>query len=219
MLLKDTPKSFGTVSIALHWITAVSVLTLLGTGVISLYYIWFLTGERGGIGWFNMNLHVVVGSLAIPFIALRVYWRVRQGHPQEPKQPPVLEKITAINWPLMLVFIVGCFVSGVFLQLLHGNTLWWSVDRGAIVPAPWPRDVPELTDIHDHFMLPFHYWLALILGAVVAMHIAGALKHWIVNRDGVLERMLRPGELRTSLNATPDGPPAEPLGAKQRAGG
>ena len=218
MLWRDTSKSFGIVSIALHWITAASVLLLLSTGLVSLYFLWFVTGLRGGFGWFDMDLHVEVGSITIPFIALRVFWRVREGHPQEPKQSPLLEKITAINWPLMLVLIVACFVSGLYLVFLHGNTLWW-FGRIPLHPPIYPRWVPELTDLHDRIMMPIHIWIALLLAAIISTHIAGALKHWIFNRDGVLERMLRPGELRTKINVRRERRIGVLWDGKTRAGG
>jgi cytochrome b561 len=43
-----------------------------------------------------------------------------------------------------------------------------------------------------------HIWASLALAAIVGLHIAGALKHWLVNRDGVLERIVRPGVLSDS---------------------
>ena len=37
---------------------------------------------------------------------------------------------------------------------------------------------------------PLHRWLAYALGTVVLLHIAGALKHHFIYRDGLLRRML-----------------------------
>src|SRR5262245_20872584 len=133
----DSPKMFGTVSIFLHWLTAFFVLTLLGTGLVSLAFKWFITGQRGGIGWFEMFLHIYIGTIAIPFIIWRVWWRVKSGHPEEPKQTPLLTWLTAVNWPLLLILIVVCFATGPFLQWLHGNPL---VVFGVPVHPPfWPR--------------------------------------------------------------------------------
>jgi cytochrome b561 len=35
-----------------------------------------------------------------------------------------------------------------------------------------------------------HYWLDMTLAALVALHVAAALKHQFVDRDGVVKRML-----------------------------
>lgn len=204
---KDTQKIFGIFSIFLHWVTAVSVLVLLATGLVSLYYLWFATGARGGIGWFDMNLHVALGSISIPFIIARVWWRVAEGHPEEPRQHPFLEKLTALNWPIMLVLIVVCFITGVYLVLLHGNSLEW-FGRIPLHEPIYPKWVPQMNEFHTAVILPIHIWASIALGGIIAVHIAGALKHWIVDGDGVLERILRPGELRgqAETDAAPHSP-------------
>jgi cytochrome b561 len=35
-----------------------------------------------------------------------------------------------------------------------------------------------------------HYWLTMGLAALVAAHVAAALKHAVIDRDGVMRRML-----------------------------
>jgi cytochrome b561 len=35
-----------------------------------------------------------------------------------------------------------------------------------------------------------HYWLAMGLAALVALHVLAAFKHLLVDRDGIMGRML-----------------------------
>jgi cytochrome b561 len=35
-----------------------------------------------------------------------------------------------------------------------------------------------------------HYWLNMLLALLVGLHVAAAFKHLLVNRDGVMARML-----------------------------
>jgi cytochrome b561 len=51
--------------------------------------------------------------------------------------------------------------------------------------------VPESKPAAELFK-GFHLILQYVLYAVVALHVAGALQHHLVRRDGVLRRMLSP---------------------------
>jgi cytochrome b561 len=56
---------------------------------------------------------------------------------------------------------------------------------------PLPDFVPVSRELADTIK-PFHGWLAKGLAAIVVLHVAGALKHHFVDRDGLLKRM-QPG--------------------------
>ena len=197
MRLHDTPKMFGAISIFLHWLTAIFVIFLLLTGVYSLYLKWFVTGERAAI----MILHLFFGAISIPFMIWRVYWRVRSGHPEEPRQTPLLTWLTAVNWPLILILIVVIYVTGPFLSWLYGNPLF--AFGVPFHPPFWPRWVQQMADIRDGLVLPLHGYASLALGFLLFFHIAGALKHWIVDRDRVLPRMIRPQPLDGDVEVKP----------------
>ena len=56
-----------------------------------------------------------------------------------------------------------------------------------VLPLPdWVSVNRELSES----LKPLHHWLAYGLGGVVALHVAGALKHRLIDRDQVLQRML-----------------------------
>jgi cytochrome b561 len=35
-----------------------------------------------------------------------------------------------------------------------------------------------------------HYWLNMLMAGLVGLHVAAALKHLLVDRDGITQRML-----------------------------
>jgi cytochrome b561 len=39
-------------------------------------------------------------------------------------------------------------------------------------------------------LLGVHYWLNMLLAALVGLHVLAAVKHLLVDRDGVMQRML-----------------------------
>jgi cytochrome b561 len=53
---------------------------------------------------------------------------------------------------------------------------------------PLPDFVPVDRDLADTLKL-VHHWLAYALAALVALHVAAALKHQFIDRDGLLRRM------------------------------
>jgi cytochrome b561 len=53
------------------------------------------------------------------------------------------------------------------------------------IPSLFEAD-PALKEL----LKPVHYWLNMVLAAVVAGHVLAALKHQFIDRDGVLKRML-----------------------------
>ena len=55
-----------------------------------------------------------------------------------------------------------------------------------VLPLPdWVGVDRQLADL----LKPLHKWLALSLAALVLVHVAAALKHHLVDRDGLLKRM------------------------------
>jgi cytochrome b561 len=49
----------------------------------------------------------------------------------------------------------------------------------------WGWDSPVLKDLCSQV----HLTAAVILIALIAIHIAAAIKHWLIDRDGVVQRM------------------------------
>jgi cytochrome b561 len=45
---------------------------------------------------------------------------------------------------------------------------------------------PELKPV----LKAMHYWLDMVMAGVVGLHVAAAFKHLLVDRDGVMQRML-----------------------------
>ena len=74
----------------------------------------------------------------------------------------------------------------------------WAYSSAAGYPLVWfgvwqlPDFVPVSTELADAIK-PWHRITAYALAALIALHIAAALKHQLIDRDGLLRRML-PGK-------------------------
>ena len=165
-------QGYSKLSIALHWITAISVIALFVTH----------EGERGSTA---MMFHVGGGAVLGGILIWRVIRRPLRGFAEKPKQPAILNIIsTLVLWALLIA---------IFVVTITGYLLPWSIGRPleifSVISIPsfmeGSRELHEaLEDIHDaagHVIVP-----------LVLLHILGALKHLTWDKDGVMQRILRP---------------------------
>jgi cytochrome b561 len=54
------------------------------------------------------------------------------------------------------------------------------------LPDPYPEGSKALSE----WLARVHFWLAMALTALLGVHVAAALKHQYVDRDGLLRRMI-----------------------------
>ena len=162
---------YSLLSIALHWLAAILVVGL------------FLTHE-GELGSTAYLLHVSGGAIAGPFLLWRVWHRIRRGGAAAPEQAAIFNfAARLVHWALLAAIIV---------VVVSGYLLPWSLGReldvfGFGIPSPMgasPGLHEFLEGVHDasgHLFVP-----------LLALHIAGAVKHAVFDGRGAGLRMFRP---------------------------
>jgi len=179
MQWRDSKDRFGAVSIGLHWLNALVVVALLILGFIA----WPLPrgAERSGL----LHWHMSLALLLLPFAIARVVWRIRHGKPATEQRNTLLKTVADIVWKVMLTAIV--------LQMLTGSVLVWMHDRPleifGLLTIPSP--LPPVGEPQAALVQQVHLVSALVLATAIVVHILGALKHLLIDRDGVTQRMLR----------------------------
>ena len=179
MQWRDSKDRFGAVSIGLHWLNALVVIALLVLGFIA----WPLPRgvERSGL----LHWHMSLALLLLPFAIARVVWRVRHGKPATEQRNRLLKTAADIVWKVMLIAIV--------LQMLTGSLLVWMHDRPleifGLVTIPSP--LPPMDELQAALVQQVHLVSAVALASTIVIHILGALKHLLIDRDGVTQRMLK----------------------------
>lgn len=177
MLWQDREDRFGLISIILHWVTALLVLSLLALGFAA--YLMARGEGRTSV----LTLHVSLGLLLVPVYLVRIFWRWRYGKPAAEQASPVLRILAEAVWRLLLVLILVQLLSGPFLVWLHGRPVaFFGLFR--IMPI-----VAENHHFHAVLVRPIHLTTGVLLVALICLHIAGALKHVLIDRDGVTQRM------------------------------
>jgi cytochrome b561 len=165
-------------AIALHWAQAIVVIWLLWLG-------WtMLDLPKGAERSAAYGLHKSLGLLALLLIAIRLAWR--RGHPAPKAQATGWEAKLATAVHHMLYALL--FMAPLAGYLASSFTPYAIKFFGVELPRTgWPDE-----SLNGLFKLA-HVVFVWSLAGLIALHIAGALKH-ALKRDGTLQRML-PGSL------------------------
>ncbi|QNA84955.1 cytochrome b [Sphingomonas sp. So64.6b] len=168
---------YGRGAIALHWIIAILLIVNLALGLLheSLF-----DGIKGVI-----PLHKSLGFTILALTLARIAWRLGHRPPPHPVTMPGWERATAntVHFTFYLLMIA--------LPL----TGWLLVSGAKVLrPLNWFGlfDIPFLpvSKAVAGAARSLHEPLGLLMLALIMLHLAAALRHHLVLRDGVLARML-----------------------------
>ena len=181
MSLTDTTRAYGIVSIFNHWVGVVLIFTLLIIGL------QFEDLPRGDERTALIALHMSIGVLAFAWLAFRVIWRLTSGFPAEtPGGRAWEQKLSRIVHWLLLAAIVTAILSGPLSVLAMGRGIdvfgWFTV----------PAFLPGNRTLHEIFETLHAISAKPLLIVLLILHIGGAFKHAVIDRDTTLARMLRP---------------------------
>lgn len=179
MCIKNTTNRFGIVAILLHWIMAALIIGLL---IIGLYMVDLpISAQKLKFyGW-----HKECGLLVLMLAVVRLTWRLRNITPTLADLP---------RWEALAARIVhGIFYFFMFVQPITG----WLITSSAGIPASFFGlfTVPTLVSanaVHQALFTEIHQWSAYALIGVFCLHVGGALKHYVIDKDHILQRMLWP---------------------------
>lgn len=176
--MKTPTSHFAPLARLLHWLMALMIMTMLfvGAGMVAS------VSERHA--WL-LNLHKPLGIAILLLVVIRLIVRFSTRQPPLPADLPAVQVLAArmshvLLYALMLLMpIVGwAMISAAGDPVMLGRSL----QLPGIMPAN-----PELFA----FLRKAHTYLAYLLFFTVLLHIAAALLHGWIRRDGVLESMLR----------------------------
>ncbi len=169
---------------SLHWLIALLIF--------SLFPIAWVMGDLSGIEKAQAyNLHKSLGIIVLALMALRIIWRGLHAAPALPATMPKLEQAAAkFGHVAFYVLLFALPLTGWAListstrpSLFFGYT--------AIPVIPWLSDLPAEAKMGYHQIFEgAHSLLANVLLFLIAAHVAAALRHAVLLKDGVFSRML-----------------------------
>jgi cytochrome b561 len=178
MQLRNDGAGFGAITISLHWMAAVCVLAMLFTAAGAM----LAPNEDAGTSW--MLLHGAIGVLVWLVIAARIIWHFLERRPAPLTDQPRLNRAAGAVHLLLLLLIA--------LQLLTGPLDVWTGGWAIRVFDWFAVSSPLGTALgawHDRIG-DVHRYTGYAIALVLTVHVAGALKHALVDRDRTLPRML-----------------------------
>lgn len=178
--MNTSEKHFSAPARLLHWLMAVLIITMLfvGAGMVTS------VSERHS---YLIELHKPIGIAILVLVLVRIVIRLTNRTPPLPADIPAPQKLVAhlshlLLYGLMLVMpLIG------WAMLSAGGypvTLYGPVHLPPIAPA----DAWLFARLHFA-----HTYLAYLLFLTVLLHLAAALFHGLIRRDGVFSSMARGG--------------------------
>jgi cytochrome b561 len=161
---------------ALHWIMALCILATLFIGVhmVSTIQPVYLT---------LIAIHRPLGIVILVLALIRLAVRLRSGTPPLPRDLPAPMKLAAhlSHYALYALMIALPLIGWAMLSAGgYPVEMWGGVRLPPIAP---PSDSLHTRLWHAHVIL------ALLFFAMILMHVAAALFHALVRRDGVFDAM------------------------------
>ena len=164
-------------AIALHWLIALAVIAQFTWG----WWMQTIPKQPPGLRADAFNFHKSVGLTILALMMLRLLWRVRHPAPALPAMPKWQACLARGNHALLYIALFVQPLAGYLGSVYSGYPVKLF---GMTLPA-WGRADPTLKD----FFSAVHYVNSWVLAGAVALHVAAALKHAFVDRDGLLSRM------------------------------
>ncbi|MBZ9742813.1 MULTISPECIES: cytochrome b [unclassified Mesorhizobium] len=181
--ITNTSTRYGWATIVLHWLIGIVFIAQFMLGLV------MVRTQSQRTAFELIQLHKSFGFLLLGLIILRIAWRLGNKAPPLPPSVGALERRTAPLAHLALyAFQLALPLSGWALV---------SVSTLEIPSMPFNLFVmPNLplieSDAAEGFWASAHWYLAYAGAALVALHVAAALRHHFLLRDQVLTRMITP---------------------------
>jgi cytochrome b561 len=174
MALKSTQDRYGGVAIAIHWLAAVLIVTLLVTG-------FRVSGAADAASKAAfLRFHAVIGIAILALTLGRIAWWWFADKKPLPVggQPPLLGRAGSAVHLLSYILIIGIAASGIGMMVLSGAGPIVFGGASGVLPDFWnyPPRIPHGIGVR-------------VLIALLILHVSGALYHHFIRGDRLLARM------------------------------
>ena len=172
------PARYSRVAIALHWIAAALVAGQFALGWLMQAIAKDPPGQRAAA----FNFHKSLGLTLLALMLARWIWRATHAPPPFPGTMPVWQSRLAhgTHW-LLYATLIALPVVGYLGSEFSGYPVRYF---GIALPS-WLGKNPQAKE----WMSVAHLTLTWVLAGAVLLHLAGVVKHGLIDDDGLLARM------------------------------
>lgn len=172
----SAPARYTGVAITLHWLLALGIVGAFGVGL----YMTGLTMSPTRLKLYNWHKWAGVTILALS--AARLLWRLGHRPPADLPMPAWQARAAHATHGLLYLLFFAVPLSGWAYSSAAGYPIVWF----GVLPLP---DFVPVDKALAEQIKPLHAWLNYGMAALVVAHVAGALKHQFIDRDGLIQRM------------------------------
>jgi cytochrome b561 len=178
MQLRNSTQHYGHLTILIHWLMALLIISLLVVG----FYMTDL--PKGDDKWALYGLHKATGFIVLLLALFRWYWMLSSPKvaPQSSYTRLDIKAALASKW-LLMVLLLLMPLSGFLMSATAGRSL--SVFGLFEVPK-----LMEADRALAGFFNQAHSYIGWTLTVVVTLHFVFVLKHHFIRKDATLTRML-----------------------------
>ncbi|MEM6695758.1 MAG: cytochrome b/b6 domain-containing protein [Pseudomonadota bacterium] len=182
-MLANTAERYGDVAKIFHWLTALLILTSIPLGVVANQIA--ITPETLPLKAQLFTIHKTLGVVTF-FVALaRILWALSQPKPALLNADKKLESFAAetVHWVLYASLVIVPLSGWIHHAATEGFApIWW----------PFGQSLPFIpkSEAVAEFFKECHLVFVKVLIASLILHIGGALKHHVIDKDATLRRML-----------------------------
>lgn len=195
MSLRSTDTRWSTPAKFFHWVIALAILANGTWGLL----MDLTRSPMQKINW--MAYHKSIGLTVLALWLLRVLWRWIDRRPAEAPAPRWQQLAAHVVHGVLYVLIAAMPLSGWWFNSLRGFPLQWFKLFNLPALAGKNEALAKVAfSVHEYL-----FWTLL---AVLTVHVGGALRHHLVDRDNVLRRMLPFGRLKPVPARSPSAPPS-----------
>jgi len=177
---------YTAVAIALHWAIALLIIGMIAVG-------WIMDAMPGGPGSPKIaiiQIHKAVGITILMLTIARIIWRVMNPPPAEPRMPKWQSLLATLVHILLYVLMIAMPLTGWIMasaEIDQHDTRYFGTFEMYVpgIPGLAPETRKGLADGFEQV----HSNLAWVIIGLLVLHVAGALKHQFVDKDGLLARM------------------------------
>lgn len=166
----------------LHWVLGLGLIGVFAVGL----YMADLPFSPQRLKLYNWHKWAAMTLLILS--VLRLLWRLTH-------RPPALPESIEQGMPAWQRVAHHATHHGLYLLFFAVPLFGWAYSSAAGFPIvlfgvlPMPDFVPVSPELAE-LLKPLHKLSAFAMAALVVLHVAGALKHVVIDRDGLLLRML-----------------------------
>ena len=164
-------------AIVLHWLIALLVIGQFAWG----WWMQQIPKQPVGPRVEAFNLHKSVGLVILALMVVRILWRLGHRPPPFPAMPAFQAVAARFTHFALYALLVVHPLSGYLGSEFSGYPVRFF---GLTLPG-WAGNNVAAKD----FLSVAHLTTSWLIAAAVALHVAGAIKHALIDRAGLLARM------------------------------